>query len=95
MFVQRLARLFACKGWNNTKLLQQTKLVDVEPIVDDHAIRDANDQDGARGRLLPGRRITHQVPPVRATASIANHHLISFCDHILNRKVQVGKGPEM
>jgi hypothetical protein len=81
--------------WNNTKLVQQTQLVDVEPIFDDHTICDSSDQDGARGRLLPGGRNAHQVSLVRATASITNDHLIPFCDHILNRKAQIGKGAEI
>ena len=49
--------------------------------------RNTADEDPRQCHLFSGRGNTHEIPLMRAAQGPSSDHLVTFGDHILNRKV--------
>src|SRR2546430_14630931 len=74
---------------NRAELLQQTKGVHVEPMLDTLAAREAVDIDCRDRRLLAGRGDAHKRTLLCPTTGQAGPNLVPFSDYVLNREVQI------
>src|SRR5579883_3393736 len=78
-------------GWNSGRFarlsIDWTRLLEISPAFRQFAPGDSPDHNSAELDLLPALA-------VRGPPDIANHHLVSLGDHVLNRHVNVGKTPE-
>ncbi len=79
---------------DNAKLVQQIQVVTIEPWFDSLAVYDTVNEHPRPAHLFACGSDASERALVGTTRRIANHDGVSFCDHILNGKLQVRKGGE-
>src|SRR5581483_1953687 len=76
---------------NNTKLLQHTERIKVEPGFDNLPIDDAIDGDPCYSYLLASGRDALQASTMGTVCRIARHDFIPFRNQIINDEMEIGE----
>jgi hypothetical protein len=71
--------------------LQHAQGVPVEPVLGDLAVRDVEDADPRDHHGLPSRGNAPQLSSMGATSGPADHDPVSFPNHLLHGKPEVGE----
>jgi hypothetical protein len=76
--------LLAC-----TELVLEAHAIHLTPMFNEPAVSDTEDVDDSKRHAFSRWRDAHEFPPVCAPPGHAQHHLVVFCDQVLNRGLEI------